>query len=124
MLRPCVSEKRQKKEKTETKPDTKSETYKLYKEGKSVSEIASARNFSIQTIEGHLAHYVKVGLVTIDDLVSREKFVLIEPAIKKFEGGSITPIKQHLGNDVSYGDIRLVMAWNEFQKSNSLIDPK
>ena len=108
--------KRQRKEKEEAKTDTKLETYKLYKEGRSVNEIASIRNFALQTIEGHLAYYVRKGEIKIDELVSREKLVLMEPVIKNFEGGSITPIKQQLGNDVSFGEIRLVMAWNEFQK--------
>ena len=110
--------KRQRKEKTDTKPDTKSETYKLYQERKSVKEIAAIRNFTTQTIEGHLAHYVKEGLVNIKDLVSPEKILLITAIIKNFDGGSLTPVKQQLGDDVSFGDIRLVMAWSEFQKIN------
>jgi hypothetical protein len=43
---------------------------------------------------------------------------LIEPAIKDFKGGSITPVKEQLGNDVSFGEIRLVMAWMDFQKQS------
>ena len=58
------------------------------------------------------------GEITINELVSREKLVLIEPAIKDFKGGSITPIKQQLGNDISFGEIRLVMAWMDFQRDN------
>jgi DNA-binding CsgD family transcriptional regulator len=108
--------KRERKEKTAAKTDTKSETYKLYKEGRSANEIASLRNFTLQTIEGHLAWYVKKGDIKIDDLVSREKLILIEPLIKNAEVNSITPIKQQLGNDVSFGEIRLVMAWKEFEK--------
>ena len=107
--------KRQRKEKDETRPDTKSETYKLFKEGKLINEIASIRNFAIQTIEGHLAWFVRKGIINIDELVSREKIVLIEPAIKNFEGGAIAPIKQQLGDDASFGEIRLVMAWKEFE---------
>ena len=108
--------KRQRKDKDETKPDTKSETFKLYKEGKTVNEIASLRNFTIQTIEGHLAHFVSRGEIKIDELVSREKILIIEPAIKKFAGGSIIPVKEQLGNKASFGEIRLVMAWNELKK--------
>jgi hypothetical protein len=103
--------KRQRKEKNKIQTDTKSETYKLYKEGKSVDKIAEIRNFTRQTIEGHLAYYVQKGDITIDELVSREKVVLIEPALKDFKGGSITPIKQHLGESISFGEIRLVIAW-------------
>ncbi len=112
--------KRERKEKsTATKPDTKLETYKLYREGKSASEIAAERHLTTQTIEGHLAHYVQNGEIKIDELVSREKLVLLEPVIKDIEGNSITTVKQKLGDSVSFGEIRLVMAWNEFQKSQS-----
>ena len=107
--------KRQPKEKSEVKTDTKSETYKLYKEGKSINEIASIRNFSLQTIEGHLAWFVRKGIIKIEELVSREKLVLIEPAVKNFQGGTITLIKQQVGNDATFGEIRLVMAWKEFE---------
>ncbi len=111
--------KRQRKEpkSSKTKVDTKSETYKLYKEGVAIADIAKQRTLTIQTIEGHLAHYVQIGDIDINELVSREKLVLIEPAIKEFNGGSITPIKEKLGSAVSFGEIRLVIAWSAFQKS-------
>jgi hypothetical protein len=47
--------------------------------------------------------------------------VLIEPALRSFDG-SIAPIKERLGNDVSYGEIKLVMAHKEFQKLQNNID--
>ncbi len=118
--------KRNRKEKNEVtsakqnKPDTKFETYKLYKQGKTVAEIAAERNFTAQTIEAHLAHFVQNGTIKVDELVSREKFVLIEPVVKDFSGGSITPIKQQLGDDVSFGEIRLVMAAVEFERNNNI----
>ena len=116
------SPKRERKERSgEKKPkvDTKAESFRLYKEGKSVEKIAKERNFTVQTIEGHLAHYVQSGEIKISELVSREKIVLIEPAVKNFAGGSITPIKEKLGSNISFGEIRLVLAWVEFQKSLS-----
>jgi hypothetical protein len=99
------------------KVDTKAESFKLYKEGMTVDEIAKTRNFTIQTIEGHLSHYVSNGEINIEELVSREKLLLIEPVIKNFAGGSIAPIKQKLGSDIGFGEIKLVLAWQEFQKS-------
>jgi ATP-dependent DNA helicase RecQ len=111
--------KRQRKEKGSPKADTKFESLKLYKEGKSVAEIAGTRNLAVSTIETHLAHYVKSGDIKINELVSREKLVLIEPVLKIFDGVSITPIKEKLGNDISYGEIKLVMAWKEFQEQQA-----
>ena len=107
------SPKRERKEKTgpsKKKGDTHAETYKLYKEGKTVADIAKERNLTVQTIEGHLAKFVRRGDIKIEELVGREKIVIIESAVKDYTSGSITPIKQKLGDDISFGEIRLVMA--------------
>jgi len=101
------------------KIDTKAESFRLYKEGKPIDEIAKERSLTKQTIEGHLAHYVSVGEINIEELVSKEKISLIEPHTKEFKGGSITTIKEKLGNKISFGEIRLVLAWLMFKKSSS-----
>jgi hypothetical protein len=107
------SPKRERKERTgpaKKKGDSHAETFKLYKEGKTVADIASERNLAVTTIEGHLAKFVSRGDIKIEELVSREKLVLIESALENFSGSSITPVKQKLGDDISFGEIRLVMA--------------
>ena len=124
-LSSLIHEKNPKKEKkTESgekkkKIDTKAESFRLYKEGKRVDEIAKERSLTQQTIEGHLAHYVSVGEINIEELVSKEKISLIEPHIKEFKAGSITPIKEKLGSKISFGEIRLVLASYTFKKRSS-----
>jgi hypothetical protein len=39
--------------------------------------------------------------------------------LEHFKGGSITIIKEKLGNTVSFGEIRLVLAGLAFKKSSS-----
>ena len=123
---PEKATKRKKKEKPEAKekkPDTKAETFRLYSEGKTVREIAADRNLTVQTIESHLAHYVSTGEIKIEELVSREKIVLIEPALQGFEKGSpLTSVKEKLPSTIGYGDIKLVMAWMDHQASSSHIN--
>lgn len=114
--------KRKRKEIKEPRIDTKAETFRLYKQGKGINEIAEKRKLAVQTIEGHLSHYVRNGLIKIDELVSHERLVLIEPEIKSLNGGSIAPIKEKLGNKATWGEIRLVIAWTEYQNSSSHID--
>ena len=99
------------------KIDTKAESFRLYKEGKRVEEIANERNLTQQTIEGHLAHYVSTGEINISELVNREKVLLIEPVAKTFSGKSLTPIKEKLGREISFGEIKLVIAWLEFKEN-------
>ncbi|HWR32489.1 MAG TPA: helix-turn-helix domain-containing protein [Chitinophagaceae bacterium] len=105
--------KRERKERTgmaKKKGDTHAESFRLYKEGKNIAEIAKERNLTANTIEGHLAKFVRRGDISIHDLLSREKFILIESALKDFDGTSVTPVKQKLGEEISYGEIKLVMA--------------
>lgn len=99
------------------KPDTKTLSFELYKAGKSVADIANERKLTIQTIEGHLAHYIRQGEIGIEELVSREKLVIIEPVIKDFNGGSITSIKEKVGSSIGFGEIRLAIAWHDFKRS-------
>ncbi|HEY6975550.1 MAG TPA: helix-turn-helix domain-containing protein [Chitinophagaceae bacterium] len=101
---------KEEKEKS-NKSDTKFETYQLYKAGKTVAEIAAIRNLTPQTIEGHLAHYVKTGDIEIEKLVSADKLMMIRPLLEDFN--NISLIKEKLGDAVSYGEIRLALAWKE-----------
>jgi len=109
--------KRRRKEIKAPKIDTKAESYRLYKEGKTVTEIAAIRGFTTQTIEGHLAYFVQQGKIAIEELISREKLILIEAELQNFEEGSINLIKQRLGENISFGEIRLAIAGMEYLKS-------
>ena len=112
-------EKKTEREKKKKKIDTKAESFRLYKEGKRIDEIAKERSLTQQTIEGHLAHYVSVGKINIEELISKEKILLIEPHTKEFKGGSITTLKEKLGSKISFGEIRLVLASYTFKKGSS-----
>jgi hypothetical protein len=92
------------------KGDTHAESFRLFKEGKTITEIAKERNLAIGTIETHLTRFVRWGDIKIEEIISREKLILIEAALTGFKGSSITPIKQQLSDDISFGEIRLVMA--------------
>jgi ATP-dependent exoDNAse (exonuclease V) alpha subunit len=93
------------------KPDTKELSFALYKEGKTIFEIAEARGFAITTIEGHLAHYVSLGMISVSQFVAKEKFDVIIEASKKIEGeNKLTPLKLELGDDYSYSEIRFALA--------------
>lgn len=111
--------KRERKSDSSIPSDTKAESFRLYQEGKSAAEIAALRNLTIQTIEGHLSYYVQKGEINIGELLNKDKLLLIEPLLKDFDGGSITPIKEKLGNDVSYGEIRLAIAWSLFRRKTN-----
>lgn len=101
------------------KGDTYSESFRLFAEGKSIPEIATARNLAVSTIEGHLTRFVRSGEIKVEDVVPPEKRMRIEAALAANTENSITPVKQKLGDDISYADIRFVMAGRDPAKESS-----
>lgn len=103
--------KRKKEEKAKSKPpkvDTKEQTYLLYKQGKSIDEIAEERGFVRSTIENHLAHYIAQGKLSVEEFVSESKICRIRRVLKRTT--ELSAAKLELGEDISYGEIRMVMA--------------
>lgn len=101
------------------KADTYDNSFRLYKEGKGIDEIAAIRNLSRGTIEGHLCRYISLGEIDASTLISPEKFTMIEEALQQYDGRSITPIKQKLPPSISFGEIRIVMAAQGITQSPS-----
>ena len=57
----------------------------LFKEGKSIADIATERNLSPATIEGHLASFIASGDVDVLDLVSQERLDMILKVIDELD---------------------------------------
>ncbi|MEO8109550.1 MAG: helix-turn-helix domain-containing protein [Ginsengibacter sp.] len=109
--------KRERKERSdEVKTDTKTLSYNLFKEGKSVAEIAKDRNFTIGTIEGHLAWYVANGDIDISQIVSVEKQLLIKSASKTHGSVSHKALKDNLPESITYGEIKMVLAAENIER--------
>jgi ATP-dependent DNA helicase RecQ len=103
--------KRERKEKTnEAKTPTRSISFSLFKEGKTLAEIAKERNLSIGTIEAHLAWYVETGEIDINKMVPMEIQQLIREAAKTHGYQSHKTLKDNLPESITYGEIRLVLA--------------
>ena len=94
------------------KVNTKEQTFRLFEHGFNVEEIAQQRKLSINTIQSHLVTYIANGELKIDKLVDKEKQKLILKALENFDYNlGMTPIKNRLSNDVSYSDIRFMLAY-------------
>lgn len=106
-----ASPKKERKEKGgEKKPDTKTLSFNLFKQGKPVSEIAKERNLTTGTIEGHLINFIGTGEVDINDLVPANKQSMIRDAVSGFGSKSLTTLIENLPKDISYNEIRMVIA--------------
>ncbi len=110
-----VKKKKEHKVKGE-KEDTKLLTFKMYKEGKGVKAIAKDRSLTEGTVEGHLAHYVQLGELDVLDFIGQGKLAMIEKAIHKLDSFALTPLKKELGNEFSYGELRLATSYIISQK--------
>ncbi|MGE5419018.1 MAG: helix-turn-helix domain-containing protein, partial [Chloroflexota bacterium] len=101
------------------KEDSVKITLRLFREGKTTQQIADERTLSLNTIEGHLAHFVGTGEITLKGLVAQEKAELI---MKHFDGSEdlrLGPVKEILGEQVSWSDLRFVANHIRFQRSIS-----
>lgn len=54
------------------KEDTKKVSFRLFKEGMKVKEIAEFRELTTGTISNHLLHYVQTGDIKLQELVDQE----------------------------------------------------
>jgi hypothetical protein len=80
----------------------------LFREGKSLTEICALRNLALGTIESHLASFVYSGEIDVHELVSESKTKAILDVIEDM-GMTATSIKQKLGDEFTFGEIRAVM---------------
>ncbi|GAC1443982.1 MAG: DNA helicase RecQ [Sediminibacterium sp.] len=94
----------------ERSSDTKRQSYDLFRQGLSVQEIAASRNLSVSTIETHLGYYITTGELIISTLVPAEKQALIAQAVTKYGTLGLKQLKDHLPEEISYGEIRMVVA--------------
>lgn len=97
------------------KGDSHRESLRLYKEGKTIEEIATERCMAVSTIEGHLASFIPNGEVAIYDFLSEEDLNDIKNEIKQVAEFSVTPLKQHFGERFSYGQLRMAITWLQKQ---------
>src|SRR6202008_2923021 len=108
-----VKEKKKKTDKTATekveKVDSKEESFKLYKQGNNIEAIAKTRGMAITTIEGHLAYFITKGELSANNFLPPEKIDNIITVSKKLDTFQFAPIKQALGDEYSYGDIKIAI---------------
>ncbi|MES1227013.1 MAG: helix-turn-helix domain-containing protein, partial [Bacteroidota bacterium] len=110
----AVNPKKEKKPKsTEPKIDSKTISFDLFKAGKSIAAIAEERNFAACTIESHLSYFVGTGDLGIDEIVSKEKQALINEAVARHGPASLTTLINNLPKEISYNEIRIVLAANK-----------
>ncbi|MFP4481125.1 MAG: helix-turn-helix domain-containing protein, partial [Desulfohalobiaceae bacterium] len=90
--------------------DTRQMTLELFRQGKTPEQIAEARGLAQSTIESHLSDLVRKAELGIEELLSADRQQAIEKAIAEAKRDSLKEIKEMLGDEVSYGQIKMVLA--------------
>ncbi|MBT7261276.1 MAG: helicase, partial [Desulfobacula sp.] len=110
------------KEKTPTKKkrlpvDTKQISFDMFNNGLTIVKIAEERGLATSTIEGHMAFFVEKGKLDINKLLSFEKQEAIEKELAIDHNNSITKVKNTLGDEYTYGEIRMMIALKKYLAS-------
>lgn len=114
-----VPERRQLYSRTTSAPDgsrispTLRETLSLYEDGiRDLRSMARARALAPETIANHLAQLILLGAIPgLDGLVAPEALAAIMDACGGRPFTALRPLKEQLGDTVTYEDLHLVRAW-------------
>ncbi len=99
---------------------TYSITLEMFRNGAAIEEIADQRELAISTIETHLVKFIPTGEVKLTEIVPEEKIETIRNAVIELNAeNGIGPIKEFLGENFSYGEIRAVVA-DFMRKANAV----
>ncbi len=112
-----TNEKSDYKKKKISRTGTKYVSFDMFNKKMTIEEIAKERGLVNSTIEGHLAYFVKTGELDINRLLSSEKQKTIKKELEKEHNNSLTAVKQKLGEKFSYGEIKFMIAYQEYDKS-------
>ncbi len=102
---------------TGKRTSTREYSFELYKSGMSIEQIASERGLKMSTIEDHLSTFVASGELEISELIDESKIDMIVSSFKKHGTAFMQPVKEELGDDVTYGELKLVKAYLISMKS-------
>jgi len=93
------------------KGNSKLITLEFYQKGLSVIEIAKQRGITTGTVENHLADFISTGQVNVFDFLSQRDLDEIQQAITLLDTTNLTPIKQKLGQALSYTQLKMGISY-------------
>ena len=85
-------------------------TLDLVKEGKTISEISAMRQLSENTIYGHLTKLIQLEKIDLTDVMSKERISELEDYFDDYHELSLTPLKEKLGDLVTWEELKLYRA--------------
>lgn len=93
---------------------TMEETVEYFRQGKSIEEIAEARNLTIGTIESHLAKAIRQDIIRIEEIMPIEEVkVIAEYFPKNPDNIRLAIIKEKAPFNITFGKLKMVLVWIE-----------
>lgn len=89
---------------------TQEQSFLLFIDGHDIESIAKMRGMAVSTIEGHLVPYVAKGTLSASQFVSDEKTQHILEVAKKLNTYKLGEIKNALGDEYTYTEIKFALA--------------
>jgi len=89
--------------------NTKQISFDMFNKGLTLDKIAKERGLVKSTIETHLTFFVETGELDINKLLSPGKQQAIEKQLARDHNNSLSEVKNTLGDDYSYGEIKMMI---------------
>lgn len=99
----------QKKEKKDKK-STLETTFELWKQNKTIYQIAEIRKLSAGTIFSHFTKLLEADLLRLEDIISDEKIQELTEAFNGYTNEPLGEIKEKYGDQFSWDELRLFKA--------------
>ena len=112
---------RNRRQRTERKVSTYETTRQLLEQGLSIKQVAQKRDLTEGTVVKHLERLVESNLdIDIRSLLAPDRFEEIRRAFEETDGTLFSPVKELLGDEYSYDEIRVV--WIALRREGELPD--
>ncbi len=109
-----------KKKKRKAGPSpTEMKTLELWKEGKTLLEIALERKLSQNTVSNHLASCIKESRLSVFDFATEAEVKEITPVFEEHQGLGLKVVKEELKDKYGYNILRMVQAHMEVEAQKS-----
>ena len=88
----------------------------MFRQGKSIEDIATEREMAISTIEGHLSKFVESGEIDVHTLVNEEDLSVLATYFTQNKDSLLREAFEYFDSKYSYGTLRIVQSYCKYKK--------
>ncbi len=91
-------------------------TFEMVRQGRTIPEIAAERKLTEQTVEAHVARFVRTGQLDLDAFVSKAVKERVAAFFDSHPEAMLSEAREALGDSITWSDLKLVRAYLEYLK--------